>query len=74
MKQKMMRSMCVTGPFELEDRQAEVPVPKAGEALIRIAYTGICGSDTHAYMGHVPTIKKDVVLGHEYSGKLVMLS
>ncbi len=68
MKQKMMRSMCVTGPFELEDRQVEVPVPKAGEALIRIAYTGICGSDTHAYMGHVPTIKKDVVLGHEYSG------
>ena len=63
-----MRLYSVKAPFELEDRRVPVPVPGTGEARIRIAYTGICGSDTHAYMGHVPTIKKDVVLGHEYSG------
>ena len=65
---KNMRAYVVKAPFELEERKVPVPVPKEGEALVRIAYTGICGSDTHAYMGHVPTIKKDVILGHEYSG------
>lgn len=42
------------------------PVPKAGEVLVKIKYTGICGSDLEAYKaGLYPSA---VVMGHEASG------
>lgn len=63
-----MRAMVVTAPCTLEERDMPIPELKENSALIKIHYTGICGSDTHAYMGKVPTAKKDVILGHEYSG------
>ncbi len=43
------------------------PVPKPGQVLIKVKYTGICGSD-------VPRVNGDAchyfpnVLGHEFSG------
>ena len=39
-----------------------------GEAVVRIAYTGICGSDVYVYKGQNPEAKENAVLGHEYSG------
>ena len=33
----------------LELRQVPVPVPKAGEVLIQVHKTAICGSDVHIY-------------------------
>jgi L-iditol 2-dehydrogenase len=58
------------GVGNLELRDIEVPKPKRNEVLIEVAAAGICGTDIH--------IKHDqafytppVVLGHEYSGKVV---
>ncbi len=42
------------------------PVPKAGEVLVRIKYTGICGSDLEAYKTGLYPLP--VVMGHEASG------
>lgn len=47
----------------------EKPVPKAGQVLIKVKYTGICGSD-------IPRVNGDAchffpnVLGHEFSGTI----
>lgn len=47
--------------------EIEKPVPKAGQVLIKVKYTGICGSD-------IPRVNEDAchffpnVLGHEFSG------
>ena len=50
----------------------EVDVPKpqirANEVLIRVALTGICGSDVHAYLGKHRFRKPPAVLGHELVG------
>ncbi|MFW9767419.1 MAG: zinc-binding dehydrogenase [Candidatus Thorarchaeota archaeon] len=58
------------GVGNLELRELDVPKPKRDEVLIEVAAAGICGTDIH--------IKHDqafytppVVLGHEYSGKVV---
>ena len=47
---KMMNAIVkpVAGPG-LELRQVPVPEPKAGEALIKIHKTAICGTDVHIY-------------------------
>lgn len=69
-----MRGLMKTarGPGNLEIREVEKPTPGRGEILVEVAAAGICGSDVH--------IKHDsafytppVILGHEYSGRVVAL-
>lgn len=48
----------------------DIPEPKAERDLvkIKIAYSGICGTDLHAFKGTYASTKPPVVLGHEFSG------
>lgn len=48
----------------------EVPVPRPGdnELLVRSTVIGICGSDTHAALGHHPFIALPYRPGHEVVG------
>ena len=48
----------------------EIPEPEATGDLvkIKIAYSGICGTDLHAFKGTYSSTKPPVVLGHEFSG------
>lgn len=50
----------------------DVPKPEPGleEGLVKVKYTGVCGTDIHVYAGHHPTAKAPVVLGHEFVGEL----
>ena len=55
---------------EVED----VPYPQilnAGDAIVRVTSTAICGSDLHLYDGYVPTMRRGDVLGHEFMGEVV---
>lgn len=47
------------------------PVAKAGEELVQIKYSGICGSDMHAFLGHDARRPTPLILGHEASGVIV---
>ncbi|MBR0598257.1 zinc-binding dehydrogenase [Sinanaerobacter chloroacetimidivorans] len=44
------------------------PVAEADLVKIKIAYSGICGTDLHAFKGTYASTKTPVVLGHEFSG------
>ena len=48
----------------------KIPEPEATQDLvkIKIAYSGICGTDLHAFKGTYASTKPPVVLGHEFSG------
>ena len=48
----------------------EIEEPKATGDLvkIKIAYSGVCGTDLHAFKGTYGSTKPPVVLGHEFSG------
>lgn len=48
----------------------EIPEPIVSGDLvkIKIAYSGICGTDLHAFRGTYSSTKPPVVLGHEFSG------
>jgi threonine dehydrogenase-like Zn-dependent dehydrogenase len=51
-----------------------VPDPKilnAGDAIVRITTTCICGSDLHLYDGYIPGMQKGDILGHEFMGEVV---
>jgi threonine dehydrogenase-like Zn-dependent dehydrogenase len=39
-----------------------------GEALVRVRYAGICGTDLHIFHGKHPRAKPPLVMGHEFCG------
>ncbi len=57
--------------IEIED--IKVPSCDKGEALIRVHYSGICGSDLFIYSGEHPRAEAPLVMGHEFSGEIVEL-
>jgi len=50
--------------------EADVPEPRAGEVLVRMAMAGVCGSDVHALQGTHPFITLPYPPGHEVSGTI----
>lgn len=69
-KGKKMKALTITAIATLELQEVAIPKPKKGEALIKVAYVGICGSDLPRYFdGDVHQFPQ--VLGHEFSGTVV---
>lgn len=48
-----------------------MPELEDGEALIKLRYCGICGSDLHVLHGQHPTARFPRIPGHEFVGELV---
>jgi 2-desacetyl-2-hydroxyethyl bacteriochlorophyllide A dehydrogenase len=66
-----MRAVTFQAPFEV--RVEDVPEPElldAGDAIVRIEATGVCGSDLHIYHGRVK-IEPGFTIGHEYVGTVL---
>lgn len=63
-----MKQTVLESPGVLLDRDAPVPKPSLGEALIRMERVGVCGSDFHAFAGRHPIYTYPRVIGHELSG------
>ena len=54
------------GSFALAD--VDIPLVGPGEARIRVAACGICGSDVHGYRGATGRRIPPLIMGHEASG------
>ena len=54
-----------SGIVQIEERKK--PIPRAGQAVIRITTTTICGTDVHIVKGEYP-VKPGLILGHEPVG------
>ncbi|MGN9910268.1 zinc-dependent alcohol dehydrogenase [Phytohabitans sp. LJ34] len=65
-----MRALVFHGPGDLRVEQVPDPVPAGGEVLIRVAATGICGSDLHGYTGENGRRHPGQVMGHETVGRV----
>ena len=54
-------------------RTEEIPpvVPEEGQALIRVLYGGICGSDLHIYRKGMFVEKLGETMGHEFVGQVI---
>jgi 2-desacetyl-2-hydroxyethyl bacteriochlorophyllide A dehydrogenase len=61
-----MRAAIFRAPGRIELHDVAAPVPGQGEARIRVAFCGLCGSDLHRFRGDLPVIA--VTPGHEISG------
>ena len=66
-----MKALIYTGVETMAYQDRPRPTPGAGEELIRIMASGICGSDMHAYLGHDERRPAPLTLGHEAAGTIV---
>lgn len=46
-------------------------IEEAGDVILKVTATAICGSDLHLVDGMMPTMKKGDILGHEFMGEVV---
>lgn len=68
-----MKALVYEGPRQLNLREVAQPEVGPDEVLIRVAYSGICGSELGGYLGHNSLRKPPLVMGHEFSGEIVEL-
>jgi len=62
-----MRVPVLTDIKKIEIQDKPRPEIDAGEALVKVAYCGVCGSDVHGYLNG-DMIPVGAVMGHECSG------
>ncbi len=63
-----MKAALFQGPNKIEVKEIEKPKIQKGEALIKISYAGICGTDLHIFKGKHPRAKAPLAMSHEFSG------
>lgn len=68
-----MQALVWEGPRQMNMREVATPNPAADEVLIRVAYSGICGSELGGYLGHNSLRVPPLIMGHEFSGEIVAL-
>ena len=66
-----MKSIRIVTPGNLEVREVEKPKAAAGEALLKVLYGGICGSDLGTYRGSFAYASYPRIPGHEFSAEII---
>jgi threonine dehydrogenase-like Zn-dependent dehydrogenase len=69
---KTMKAVVFKGKDVIAIEEVPMPVPRAGEAVIKITTTTICGTDVHIVRGEYP-VKPGLILGHEPVGVIAEL-
>ena len=66
-----MKSVYINAPGQVEIRETPMPQRKKGEALLKLLYGGICGSDLGSYRGTFAYFSYPRIPGHEFSAEIV---
>lgn len=65
-----MRALVLRDFWDFQVDERDTPAPGPGEVAVRVAATGICGSDLHGYTGDTGRRKAGQVMGHETVGRI----
>lgn len=69
-----MQTARYVGNHTIDTAEAIPAAPGAGEVQIRVAYTGLCGTDLHILHGNMDArVTTPLVFGHEMSGTIAAL-
>ena len=66
-----MKTILIPEPGRVEIVETEKPIAKEGEALLKILYGGICGSDLGTYRGTFAYASYPRIPGHEFSAQII---
>lgn len=66
-----MKALVLKQYNEFSFEEAPAPICGNGEALVRVAACGICGSDVHGMDGSTGRRRPPIIMGHEAAGTIV---
>lgn len=66
-----MKALVMKAPWVLKVEEVSTPDPGPDDVLVKIAATGICGSDFHGFSGENGRRKPGQIMGHETVGHVV---
>ncbi len=66
-----MKAICIEEPGKVVVKEIDKPVRKPGEALLKMLYGGICGSDLGSYRGGNAYVSYPRIPGHELACEIV---
>jgi 2-desacetyl-2-hydroxyethyl bacteriochlorophyllide A dehydrogenase len=66
-----VKSIVIEKPGVVVIKDTEAPKPQKGEALLKMRYGGICGSDLNTYRGTNAYVSYPRTPGHEFSAEIV---
>src|SRR6202142_1947035 len=64
-----MKALVFHGPGNISLETVPIPKARAGEVVIRVTLTTICGTDLHILKGEYP-VKPGLIIGHEPGGAI----
>ncbi|MDI2030147.1 zinc-dependent alcohol dehydrogenase family protein [Saccharopolyspora sp. TS4A08] len=67
-----MQAVVIEGPGQVVVKDVADPEPAAGQVLVRVHASGLCGTDLHLVDGVLPT-DHPLTPGHEFAGEVVEL-
>ncbi|GAA5828194.1 hypothetical protein JCM3770_000239 [Rhodotorula araucariae] len=66
-----MKALVLKGAHKVSYQDMPMPeIVNETDAIVKVEYTGLCGSDLHWYRGHQKWDGSVVILGHEFVGKV----
>ena len=65
-----MRAVVLRQPFDLALADVARPDPGAGDVLVRMTHSGICGTDLKIFSGAMPA-PYPIIMGHEMAGEVI---
>jgi 2-desacetyl-2-hydroxyethyl bacteriochlorophyllide A dehydrogenase len=65
-----MKAMILRATGDLQMSDVATPSPKAGEVLVRVTHSGICGTDLKIFNGGI-AVHHPLIMGHEMIGQVV---
>lgn len=64
-----MKALVFRGPNEIRIEDVPKPEPGAGEVVVKVTLSTICGTDIHILSGGYP-VKPGLIIGHEFVGRI----
>ncbi|WP_239616177.1 2,3-butanediol dehydrogenase [Cohnella mopanensis] len=68
-----MKAAKLYGAKDIRVEEAQLPALQEGMVKVKVEFAGICGSDMHEYMAGPYPIRKQPVIGHEFSGTVIQV-
>ncbi|GHV42709.1 theronine dehydrogenase-like Zn-dependent dehydrogenase [Spirochaetia bacterium] len=68
-----MKSIVIESPGKVAIKETPMVEPGKGEALLKMKYGGICGSDLNSYRGASSYVSYPRIPGHEFSAEIVKI-
>jgi alcohol dehydrogenase len=67
MEQKTMKALVYHGPNDISLSEVAVPeIKKPTDVIAKVTISAICTSDVHISHGHLPMVKPETTIGHEF--------